>query len=466
MPTSFAQRKGRDGDAGVGRLSIRGPVTGGRGRPYSSSIVDLDEYGYCEAEYFVSGRAATFAPAPGTTLGVDGHWNVVATDGADFTTRILVRRPSAERFNGTVVVEFMQEYFGTERDTNFRWNAETLMREGFAWVGASLHHESVDATGGQEVEYQGMKLRPGPAMIEWDADRYARLRFPSSDLCYDVLSQIGRAVGPVRDGAVDPLPGLKVHRVVAVGNTIAADRLQHYINGIHHRDSVFDGFLLQDVAESGVGLSGDVQSPAGLCLRTDINVPTIVLNTMTAAVQAVDQPEGPYLRFWEPAGSAHTTGAYMVRVAAATKRDLGVESPICPADYTNTFPLEYIAGAALVAVNRWAAERHPAPSFARLVRTGQPPAASEEVDEHGNALGGLRSPWVDVPIARYDWRGECLGDAGRTYPFTADQLTGLYGEPANYHRAFEMQARGAQERGVLLAQDAQQAISIARKVTW
>ncbi|QZH61242.1 MULTISPECIES: alpha/beta hydrolase domain-containing protein [Mycobacteriaceae] len=451
----------------VPRPSLQGPVTGGGGRPWAASIVDLDQYGYTEAEYLVSGSATVFAPQPGSAMGVDGRWQAIVGARQDYTTRILVRTPTAERFNGTVVIEFMQEYFGTERDTNFRWNAETLLREGFAWVGASLHHEGIDAPGGMSVTIGDMTVPAGPALTQWDADRYGTLAFPHSDLCYDVLSQIAVAVGPTHaKSAVDPLAGLMVQRVLAVGNTIAAARLQHYINAVQPLHRVFAGFYLQDLNDAGIALSDNAPTPADCWVRTDVDVPVMVLNTMTAAVKAVHQPEGPMLRFWEPAGSSHTTGPYMVRVAEANQRDLGVDSGICPPEIANTLPVQYISGAALVALHRWAAEGVAAPSFPRLSRTGQPPSAHEDTDEHGNALGGLRNPWVDVPIARYDWRGDCLGGAGRTYPFTAKQLTALYGEPSTYHRQFETAVRDAQTRGVLLADDATDAVSTARKITW
>ncbi|BBY64027.1 alpha/beta hydrolase domain-containing protein [Mycolicibacterium helvum] len=444
-----------------------GPIGADAGRLHSASIVDLDTYGYTEHEYFVSGDACTFIPAPGTTLGPDGRWDVVAGDDTPFTTRILVRRPPAARFNGTVVVEFMQEYFNSERDTNYRWNAETLLREGFAWVGASLHHEGIDTNAEEEITLGTMTVPVGPSLLQWDAARYGRLSFPHSDLCYDVLSQIGAAVGPTRDpSGADPLAGLPVQRVLAVGNTIAAARLLHYVNAVHPLHRVFDGFFLQDLTEAGVTLSEGVHTPTEAWLRIDVASPTIVLNTMTAAVQAVAQPEGELLRFWEPAGSSHTTGPYMVRVAEATRRDFGVESDICPPEYANTFPVQYISGAALVALDRWTAGGPAAPSFPRLSRSGEPSTAREDVDEHGNAAGGLRTPWVDVPIARYDWRGDCLGGAGRTYPFTAQQLTDIYGAPSNYRRSFAAAVSEAQSRGVLLAEDGREAVTAAGKITW
>jgi hypothetical protein len=71
-------------------------------------------------------------------------------------------------------------------------------------------------------------------------------------------------------------------------------------------------------------------------------------------------------------------------------------------------------------------------------------------DEHGNARGGVRSPHVDVPVARY-YPHSTLVDAGQAGPFDVGDLMGcmerfddaelrrLYGTPAGYRRRYEEQ---------------------------
>lgn len=453
--------------APVARAEVRGPIEGGRGVAYASSIVDLEPYGYTESEFTVTGSASRFAPAPGTTLTVDGRWRVEPGEPAPYTTRILVRRPPAERFTGTVVVEFMQEYFGTERDTNYRWNAETLLREGIAWVGASLHHEGVDKVDQPEMTYMDRAIRGGPALTVYDPERYAGLRIPHSDLSYDMLSQIGRAVGPDRSTeGVDPLGGLEVRTVLAVGNTVAADRLRHYIDAVHPLHGVFDGFYLQDLEDSGIALAEGLPSPVGLRLRADCDVPVVVLNTTRGLILAAPQDPHERLRIWEPAGSAHTTGPFMARTAAANKRDFGTESPVCPPEVANTLPVQCVSSAALMGLARWAAGGDPLPAFPRIEIVERDGERTVELDEFGNPVGGLRTPWVDVPIARYDWSEECMGAAGRTHPFPPEQLDRLYGTPAEYRRRFAESVREAQVRGVLLPEDARQAIADAQQVDW
>ncbi|MEY2406694.1 MAG: hypothetical protein QOG39_1610, partial [Acidimicrobiaceae bacterium] len=70
---------------GVATPRIEGPITGGiHGHPLFDSWFDLAPFGYTDAEYFVSGTAASSA---GTTT-------------APYKTRIMVTRPTdPNRFN-------------------------------------------------------------------------------------------------------------------------------------------------------------------------------------------------------------------------------------------------------------------------------------------------------------------------------------------------------------------------------
>jgi hypothetical protein len=68
------------------------------------------------------------------------------------------------------------------------------------------------------------------------------------------------------------------------------------------------------------------------------------------------------------------------------------------------------------------------------------------LDEHGNVVGGVRSPYVDVPTAT--WHGNATGAsfcfiAGWEEPFSAEKLRALYPTHGTYVRkvtrsAFEL----------------------------
>jgi hypothetical protein len=73
----------------------------------------------------------------------------------------------------------------------------------------------------------------------------------------------------------------------------------------------------------------------------------------------------------------------------------------------------------------------PAPRAPHITAIGDgTPAATILTDEHGNALGGVRSPAVDVPTATYygttPGGGTCMLLWGSYKPFSTAQLQRLY----------------------------------------
>ena len=90
-----------------GALQVTGPITTGNGVPviFAHTSFNLAQVGYRQTEFFLSGTASAFAPVGPLT--VDGRWTVRPSSHAPFTTRIVVDRPTARRFNGTVVVEWL-----------------------------------------------------------------------------------------------------------------------------------------------------------------------------------------------------------------------------------------------------------------------------------------------------------------------------------------------------------------------
>ena len=125
--------------------TVTGPITGGRvGIPFSSSPVPLRPAGYTEQEYFLSGTATGYQEAG--TWGSDGRWSVTPAEQAPYETRILVRRPAdPARFNGTVVVEWLNVSSDVDLDPDYLYDNAELLREGYAWVGVSAQALGVDA---------------------------------------------------------------------------------------------------------------------------------------------------------------------------------------------------------------------------------------------------------------------------------------------------------------------------------
>jgi len=121
----------------------------------------------------------------------------------------------------------------------------------------------------------------------------------------------------------------------------------------------------------------------------------------------------------------------------------------------------YVAEAALAALDRWVATGKAPPKAPRLElhppeKEGVPPTLA--LDGMGNARGGIRTPWVDAPIAKLSGFGNTGGPygflVGSTQPFDAATLAKLYpGGKADYLKKFDASLAGAVKAGFILPAD-------------
>jgi hypothetical protein len=135
----------------------------------------------------------------------------------------------------------------------------------------------------------------------------------------------------------------------------------------------------------------------------------------------------------------------------------------------NDGPLHQVAQAALHHLVAWSDDGPLPPSAPRIAVTeGDLPTI--ERDEHGIAIGGVRSPLVDVPVATLTAEPASYGPgptceaSGATIPFDAATLAELYPTQADYVRAFTESANTAVEAGFLLRPDADAMIAEAEQV--
>lgn len=158
------------------------PPAGTHGFPFLAAAEDLGSFGYAESEYFISGTATSYAKSGLWTS--DGRWNVRASGTAPYKSRLLVRRPvDPAKFNGTVVVEWLNVSGRLDLSPDYWFERDELLREGYAWVGVSA--QAVGVNGGRG-EIKGLK--------GWDPARYGSLVHPGDAFAYDIFSQAGQAL--------------------------------------------------------------------------------------------------------------------------------------------------------------------------------------------------------------------------------------------------------------------------------
>jgi hypothetical protein len=441
----------------VASPEVSGPVTGGTyDLPYNPVPARLlEQYNYRQDEYLISGTATAYQSTG--TWATDGQWSVTPAATAPYKTRMVVRRPADDAaFNGTVIVEWLNVTAGMDADPDFGFAHDELMREGYAYVVFSAQSVGVEG-GGVTLPIEGFTAQP---LKEWDSARYGSLDHPGDEYSYDMYSQAARALR--QPSGLDPLDGLVAQRVIATGESQSAGRLVTYVNAVHPVADIYDGFLIHSRGDNGAAINPNpaVPAPPSAHIRTDLDDPVLQVETETdlfgLGFYDARQPDAENLLTWEIAGTAH---------ADTSQIDYGFESGrewnlTAAPDFTsmcgaiNDGPQKYIVRTAFIALDAWVAE-------------GAKPSAGDALevvddeivrDEYGNALGGIRTPAVDVPIATISGEpdeGESVICSlfGSTTPFDEATLLALYPTHEDYVREVTSSADDTVAAGFLLPSD-------------
>lgn len=446
---------------------VTGPVTGGsKGWVFGGTTVDLAAQGYVEEEFFLEGTATRYRIVGGAEPARDGRWDVEPVEEAPYRTRIVVVRPQDRAaFNGTVLV---------------CWNNVTAGYDGYGGdtaeiLGGGFAHVAVTC---QRAGAHGFDDAP-QGLTAWDPERYGSISIPSDDYSFDIFTQAGRAVAPDRTGtSVDPMGGLDVRHLVAYGASQSAGRLATYVNAVQPLAGVFDGFLLTLYFGSGSALEvgetvlnplggGGLPRPriGGNLLRDDIDAKVMVVNSELEAIacHGVRQPDTDQFRMWESAGTSHISRKGMLGVSGKSQRDFGV--PRAEIRGINDVSLAPVTEAAIHHMHAWVDRGTPPPLQPRIEFAGDPPEVVR--DEHEIAVGGIRLPQVEVPVAHNGAITRLEGPYGRLAgshePFLPEKVRTLYGDVDAYLARFEEAARAAEKAGAILPRDVDGLLADARE---
>jgi len=94
----------------------------------------------------------------------------------------------------------------------------------------------------------------------------------------------------------------------------------------------------------------------------------------------------------------------------------------------------YVIDGALANLDSWVRTGTPPPRAERIaVKNAGTPQAAFDTDEYGNAKGGVRLTYVEVPVATYSGNSPApCGSIAMKTPFDWARLQTLYGTPAAY----------------------------------
>ena len=431
---------------------LGGPVNLGHiTEPASAIPIDLAAHGYVEQEYFASGTAHAFTA---TSAPADGRWTIESSARASYKTRIIVRRPvSSRKFNGTVVVEWMNVSAG-ESAPDWDYLNPMLMRDGYAYVGVSA--QALGVEGGKSILGVGGS---SAGLVHGEPSRYGTLHHPGDQYALDMYAQIGRAVRATHHPAV--LGALHPRHVVALGESQSAFFLTTFADAIQPSTHAFDGIFIHSRGGGGAGLGSGSGLNGALRIRTDLAVPVFMFETQTdlttLGYAAAQQPDTQRIRTWEVAGTSHAD-AYLVGSNAAV---LGCTHPI------NDGPQHPVVQAAFTALDEWVTRgtSPPSPSPFRLASTNP---VTYALDAYGNVIGGVRTPAVDVPVSTLS--GQALPGSsilcslfGSTTPLGAATLVNLYPTKADYLTAYTKSLDRAISGRYVLAADRAALLARARQ---
>jgi len=449
---------------------VQGPITE-PGGPFVAGTLGLDlaDVGYEQAEYFISGTAVSYVNVG--ELESDGRWEVQEDDAADYTTRILVYRPIDESaFSGTVVVEWLNVSGGLDAAPDWSAMHTEIIREGHVWVGVSA----------QIVGIEGSEGGFGLNLKVVNPERYAPLSHPGDSFSYDIYSQAAQAIrNPIE---IDPLDGLHAERVIATGESQSAARMVTYVNAFAPRHAVFDAYLIHSRGGGSPPLSQSpqavVSTPEVVRVRGDLGEPVLTFQTETDLLRLGSlesrQADSSRFRLWEVAGTAHND-TYSLLISNSDLGDdpsvadvIEVTQPV-PGVITcdtpiNSGPQHWVLKAGLHGLVDWITTGKALPEAERLAVTEDGEAF--ELDDLGNVLGGIRTSYVDAPVAVLSGLGQTgqsfCGLFGTTELLDETTLEDLYPSHQSYVDAVSSSTQSAVDAGFVLPVDADLIIEAAQ----
>jgi hypothetical protein len=216
---------------------------------------------------------------------------------------------------------------------------------------------------------------------------------------FTILAQIGAAI---RSRA---LPDVKARKVILSGMSGSAGQLLRFIRQEEvpmgpagaHTPRFFDGYLVLQTAAS----MSDRPIP-------DIRVPVVEVEGERELIVSFEahghraayrREDGPLYRLYEVPGMSHVMSRRRLKKGARLAPGMA-RMIACTHGMPSDFPQGMIWRAALDDLIQWVDRGMPAPHADRIATNAD--GSEIERDRFGNALGGLRSSYLNVPIARYD----------------------------------------------------------------
>lgn len=465
---------------------------------WASKKCNFKERGYLEEEYFIYGTANIYTEKTGELS--------IAFKDAPYINRIIVRYPNnASRASGRAIIEILNASTTMDIDRIWMMAKEEFIRNGDVYIGISSKPAVLKTLKKFDPKrYESLHWTNPRQDMKMPQDLINNSRFmgeleqgSEAGLIWDMLSDLAKDLktGTLCFGSINVT---KNYLVGWSQSSLLTFRYANTFAKIYNKSGkppIFDGYLAAGGSYSSSILPGvnQYENPSGAekgetvfihCSEPFITVQTesenagfrgltgnAELNMVGRLVRQEDSDEqGNLYRVYDIPGSTHDNKYNMIDYY---KNDedldkvgifLGYQGR---EPYPNDYPYELVFNAVMRHLYRWAEKAITPPRVTRILFDS---VLRNVRDCYGNAIGGWRLPFVDVPVATYF--PDCTPIKpissfsylfGCKIPFTARRLKELYGSLSNYQVLVEERSNELVEEGLLLPEDKEICVKLAVK---
>ncbi|WP_238907596.1 alpha/beta hydrolase domain-containing protein [Clostridium sp. YIM B02506] len=437
---------------------------------------DFDKIGYIEEEFFMWGTSNIYENG-------EDYEPITIYENAPYVNRFIVRRPmDVSKFSGNVVIEILNPTALIDLDRMWVNSWKYFTRNGDIYIGITSKSDVLNSLYSVDNERYSVLSWENPMPERAEPKNSIFKFFPQYEagLFWDMLTDFAKALRTKSE--LNPISQYGDYKLYLTGWSQSAGYLVRYVKSFAYLKEncselpMFDGYLA----------AGGGASPAPLNSYEPIKVsskgyfysegagvmgarePYIAINTESEneAVKWKGDSDipGKLFRAYEVPGSSHDNVNNTLKWLGADenymmgKRRLysGVEGD------PNDYPCEFVFNAAFRNLYCWVRYGVPAP-HAESIKIGYD--GKNITDVFGNAIGGIRTPFIDLPTASYHGFSTKPDGSERVFGykknFTKEKLKAIYSDLENYKTLAEKSTDSAIASGFIIPEEREEVIKLA-----
>jgi hypothetical protein len=448
-----------------------------------STISDIRIFGYIEEEYFINGKANIYKTGKGFTP-------EILYRGADYCNRILIRKPTnPQKSSGRIIIEILNPSAGFDIDRMWVLARKHFMENGDIYIGITSKPDVIEALMAfdkarySEISWKSPLLHTNSVPFNLDQTMPA-LPDPNPEnetgLFWDMLTGLAKLLRT--SSGTNPVSSHVAKRIYLTGWSQSVCYLIRYVKSFSYRfetseSPLFDGYLAAGaVHKLLIPLN---QEEYALPFKPEdttipfVREPYIALQTESenaafgaSGVRQEDSDDPDFLyRIYDIPDPSHDTKSTLLDYYDkddAIER-IGLKPKYCGEHtFPNDYPYGFVFHAAFHNLYTWA-EKGVAPPHANKIPVDK--QGRNMTDILGNAIGGVRTPFIDYPTCQYHSSSSYEGGVnplfGYIEPFSPDKLKSLYSSLYEYRKIVINCVNNQIKMGFLLESDAADIIDLA-----